>query len=73
VRSARLWYTGGMTRLWVLLAMLLPAIAWAEPSIRFSAEQHDFGSVLPGASLEHPFTFTNDGTDELIIKDVNTS
>jgi hypothetical protein len=62
-----------MTRLVVLLVLLAPAVAWSEPSIRFSAEQHDFGNVLPGAPLEHPFTFTNDGTDELIIKDVNTS
>jgi len=62
-----------MRRLWVLLVLFLPAVAWAEASIRFTEEAYDFGSVLAGAPLEHSFSFTNGGTDELVIKEVNTS
>ncbi len=52
---------------------LFPTFAWAEPSLEFQAEKHDFGKVVQGEQLEYTFEFTNRGTDDLIIEQVNTS
>ena len=55
-----------------ILFMLFPALALAEPSIVFNAEQHDFGEVKQGEPLEFTFEFSNAGSEELIIGKVNT-
>jgi hypothetical protein len=53
--------------------MLLPALAYGEPSINFEAEQHDFGQVNQGEQLEFAFHFSNTGTDDLSIKRITGS
>ena len=56
-----------------MLIVLLPTLAWSQPSIEFQTEKHDFGFVQPGAQLEFNFEFTNAGTDILDIQSINTS
>ena len=56
-----------------LVLLLFPTIAWAQPSIEFKGEKYDFGNVIQGPQLEHSFEFVNAGSEELIIKEVNTS
>ncbi len=53
--------------------LLLPALAYAAPSIKFANDSHDFGKVREGDKLEYTFQFSNTGTDELNIERVNTS
>lgn len=57
----------------ILILLLFPAFAWAQPALEFTVEKHDFGKVIRGAQLEYTFEFINAGSDELIIKEVNTS
>ena len=61
-----------MKKLIFILFILFPALVRAEPSIVFNAEQHDFGEVKQGDSLEFTFEFSNAGPEELIIGKVNT-
>jgi hypothetical protein len=56
-----------------LILLLFPTLAWAQPSLVFTSEKHDFGNVMQGVQLEYGFEFMNAGSDELIIKEVNTS
>jgi len=57
-----------MKKLTILLLLILPAIAMAQPSISFDAESHDFGIVNGERSLSHTFQVTNSGTEELVIR-----
>jgi hypothetical protein len=57
----------------VLMLLLFPAVAWSQPALEFTTEKHDFGNVIQGAQLEYTFAFINAGSDDLIIKEVNTS
>jgi len=52
------------------LILVLPALAYAEPSIQFEDPSHDFGEVQQGLQLEHTFEFENTGTEDLIISRV---
>jgi hypothetical protein len=58
--------------IFILLA-LFPTLVWAQPVIEFKTEHHDFGQVSQGPQLEYTFEFANAGSDELIIRDVDTS
>ena len=62
-----------MKSLILFMIAMFPVMAWAEPAIEFTAEQHDFGSVAQGGFLEHVFEFRNAGTDDLIVTEVNSS
>jgi len=53
--------------------LLFPLIAYAQPSIGFEAETYDFGSVEKGDAIEHTFIVTNNGNEELFIKELVTS
>lgn len=59
-----------MKKLLLILVFLffLPAVSYAQPSIVFDAETHDFGTVTKGNVLEHTFAVTNAGDEELIIE-----
>jgi hypothetical protein len=57
----------------ILILLLFPAFAWAQAALQFAAEKHDFGNVIQGAQLEYTFEFMNAGSEELIIKEVNSS
>jgi hypothetical protein len=54
----------------VLLTFLLlfPAISYAQPSLAFDAETHNFGTVSAGETIEHVFQVRNAGDKELIIE-----
>jgi hypothetical protein len=43
------------------------------PKIKFASDQHDFGKVKEGKIVEHVFSFQNEGTKTLEIKDIKTS
>jgi len=43
------------------------------PTIYFPEVQHDFGQVIEGEKVKYTFSFINNGTSELIIKDVKSS
>lgn len=51
-----------------ILAFLLPALANAQPSVKFAAESHDFGEITEGEVIEYDFEFSNAGTGELLIE-----
>jgi len=53
------------------MCILIPSLAWGEPSIVFETEQHDLGTVVQGRLLEYAFVFSNVGTDDLIIKRIS--
>jgi hypothetical protein len=68
-----LCYNLFMKKILFLLFILIPTLAWAQPSLEFKNEKHDFGTIGQGQQLEYAFEFTNTGSEELIIKRVNTS
>lgn len=41
--------------------------------IKFTKEEHDFGTIKEGEVVEHVFSFTNAGSDTLIIAQVRAS
>jgi hypothetical protein len=57
----------------IVLILLLPGFAFAEPGISFQNPVHDFGVAKPGDVLTPTFEFSNTGTDELIIEHVSAS
>jgi Protein of unknown function (DUF1573) len=57
----------------VILVLLFPALVYAEPSIRFESELHDFGTVKQGDFLEFAFEFKNAGTEDLFIRQLTAS
>jgi len=51
----------------------LVSYASVGPKIAVDQRQHDFGQVWEGVQLEHTFTVTNQGDEELLIRYVKTS
>jgi len=62
-----------MKRLLIILVVLFPGLVYAQPSIRFENELHNFGTVKQGDLLEFTFEFTNTGTEDLLIKRLTAS
>jgi len=62
-----------MKRLILIIALLVPAVVYAQPSITFKDEFHDLGEVLQGADVEYTYEFSNSGTEDLEISKVATS
>jgi hypothetical protein len=62
-----------MRRLALIMILLVPALAYAAPSIRFAEDSYDFGKVREGEKVEHTFEFNNAGTEELRIERVSTT
>ena len=62
-----------MKKLLITFFFLVPALAVAQPAIRFKTVRHDFGAVAQGPQLEYRFEFSNAGTEELILQAVRTS
>lgn len=56
-----------MKRALVILLLLFPALAFAQPSLEFINISHDGGVVKEGTALQHVFEFKNSGDMELII------
>lgn len=57
----------------LILLLLFPALAHANPVIKFESETHNFGQVVHGELLEHTFDLTNEGTEDLIIEKLSSS
>jgi len=55
----------------VLVVLLLPSLALAQPVIKFDENSHDFGVVDGKTSLEHTFEVSNEGTEILVINKVS--
>jgi len=55
------------------IILLLPVLAYAQPSITFDSEEHDFGTVAPVDTIEHVFEFTNTGDQDLVIQKLSSS
>lgn len=49
------------------------ARAKSGPAITFDATEHNFGDIAQGDVVEHTFTFTNTGTQPLIIDRVDVT
>lgn len=62
-----------MKRFLIISVILFPGLVYAEPSIRFESELHDFRTVKQGDILEFAFEFTNIGTEELLIERLTAS
>ena len=62
-----------MEKVVFILLLLFPALAHANPMIKFESEIHNFGQVVHGELLEHTFNFTNQGTEDLIIEKLSSS
>jgi Protein of unknown function (DUF1573) len=52
---------------------IFPAVSYSQPSITFDAEDHDFGTIVQGDTLEHVFNFKNTGNEDLIVEKVSAS
>jgi hypothetical protein len=57
----------------LIFLFLFPAISYAQPSIVFDSETHDFGTIENSDALKHTFTITNEGNEDLIIEKVTSS
>lgn len=68
-----LWYNHLMKKFILILVLLAPSLLYAQPSVSFKDEVHDFGEVLQGAEVEYTFEFSNSGTEDLEISKVSTS
>ena len=42
-------------------------------NIQIAGKQHEFGDIVQGQSVSHKFTFTNTGSEPLIILQVQTN
>ena len=58
--------------LFLLTACSTPAIR-NDANIRFSEQEHDFGSLAQKKAVEYQFEFINPGETPLLISDVKTS
>lgn len=57
----------------LVLTLLIPVLASAQPALVFEEESHDFGVLSAGTTAEHAFVFTNTGTEDLVIQKILTS
>jgi Protein of unknown function (DUF1573) len=57
----------------LIFLFLFPAISYAQPSIVFDSETHDFGTIENSDTLRHTFTITNAGNEDLVIEKVTSS
>jgi hypothetical protein len=64
----RVCYNDFMKKIIIILLLLFPTAALAQPAILFDAETHDFGVVRGDEPLKHTFEVRNAGTEDLIIK-----
>ena len=51
----------------LLIILMVPALSYAQPEIKFDTESYDLGIVTQEITM-HSFEFRNTGTSELIIE-----
>ena len=56
-----------MKKIIIILLLLFPVLAYAQPSMKFATEKFDFGDVKQGTQLSYTFEFENTGSEDLII------
>jgi hypothetical protein len=58
-----------MRKIFLLMFLLLfPVVSFAQPSIVFTMESFDFGTITQGDKIEHAFDFKNNGNEDLVIE-----
>lgn len=58
-----------MKKVFLLMFLLFfPAVSFAQPSIMFTTESYDFGTITQGDKIEHAFDFKNNGNEDLVIE-----
>ena len=62
-----------MRKFILIIVLLIPSVAFAQPSIKFPEESYDAGRVTEGARIEHIFEFANEGTENLMIEKLRPS
>jgi len=62
-----------MKKIITLFIILIPTLAWSQPSIEFQTMKHNFGYVRQEDQLEFNFVFVNAGTEILEVQSINTS
>ncbi len=63
-----------MIRIIILLSLILmPSVAYSQPSISFNELKYDFGAISQDEKAGHIFEFTNNGDKDLIIEKVTAS
>lgn len=62
-----------MKKIVIMVLLCLPAMAYAQPSIDFASEIHNFGFVTQGERVEYAFEFANKGTEDLVIERLASS
>jgi len=63
-----------MIRIILLLPLILvPSVAYTQPSINFNELKYDFGVVIQDEKAGHVFEFMNNGDKDLIIEKVTAS
>lgn len=62
-----------MKKIITLIIILIPTLAWSQPSIEFQTMKHNFGYVRQEDQLEFNFVFVNAGTEILEVQSINTS
>lgn len=69
-------FFSGIRYVFTLAGLLLPLSVFAAPRIAVDSPTHDFGSVRikgDAPTVDHVFTLSNTGDEELVISGVNTS
>jgi hypothetical protein len=54
----------------IVILLLIPAAALAQPQISFDSETSDFGVTTGKTILEHKFVIRNEGTEDLVIRKI---
>ncbi len=57
-----------MRKLIIVILLLLPVSALAQPTITFDSDTYDFGVVSGDELLKHNFEVRNTGSEELVIQ-----
>jgi len=79
IHSKKLKYTDMKHLLFALTLTILSPFVKADPpantssKIKFAAVEHDFGSQPQGKPVTWDFTFTNEGTEPLVLENVQAS
>ncbi|MBL4706498.1 MAG: DUF1573 domain-containing protein [Flavobacteriales bacterium] len=57
----------------ILFILLNSALTWSQAEFQFNESTHKFPKTEEGVLLEHDYTFTNTGTEPLIISEIKVS
>ncbi len=61
------------TGFFIISGLLFSGLAFAQPAIKMSNENHDFGEIIEGKMASYEFQVTNAGNQPLIISNVQPS